>query len=99
MSKTKQFFFLLVILGLFISGLNTSNEGINHLTLDDRGPVFACNYVQGNLNVHLLSNDYIVSPEFLYSKWQQLWLTAKDYCGRSMENFHRSWLMFKTVFF
>lgn len=98
MSKLKQFFLLFILLLLFIAGLNISNKGINHLTLENRGPVFACNYEQGSLNVQLLSKDYKVTSELMNYEWQLVRQKAKTQGQQAVEYINRSWLIFKTVF-
>ncbi|ABI68887.1 hypothetical protein [Syntrophomonas wolfei] len=98
MSKLKQFFLIFILLVLFIGGLNLSNQGINHLTLDNRGPVFACNYEQGSLNLQLLSQDYKVSPELVNYEWQLLRQTAKNQGQQAVQYLNKSWLIFKAIF-
>lgn len=98
MSKIKRLILLSIIIFIFIGGMNISNQGINHLTLDDRAPVFACNYEEGSLNLQLLSKGYNISPELLISKWQYLRQGAQNQGQQGIEYINKSWLIFKAVF-
>jgi len=61
---------LLILAGLIflvIIGLNTSNQGINSLTRDERQAVLDLDYNQGEIRVDALGNSYDYSLDRLGS--------------------------------
>jgi len=63
-----KFYQILIIGGLIllvITGLNTSNQGINSLTRDEHGAVLNMDYNQGNISVDALGNSYDYSLDRL----------------------------------
>lgn len=56
-----------IILLLVISALNISNQAINSLTMENRGPIFAFNLDGQDINIQLLGQNHFYSKDKLTS--------------------------------
>lgn len=60
MTGKKTFWLVLLLLAAIVAGLNTSNNGISSLTMDNRGPVLGIDYdqTQHKLALTVLGRNY-----------------------------------------
>ncbi|NLB88846.1 MAG: hypothetical protein GX790_06415, partial [Syntrophomonadaceae bacterium] len=54
-----------ILLLLVVCGLNISNQAINSLTMENRGPVFAINLDESNISIHLLGENHLYPKDKL----------------------------------
>jgi hypothetical protein len=76
MNRWYRFLLVLTIVILVILGLNTSNQGINSLTLEARKPVIGWQYQGDNFNIFALgethSYDKKEAEKNIILIWQQV---------------------------
>ena len=89
-----KFYQILIIGGLIllvITGLNTSNQGINSLTRDEGQAVLNLDYNQGDIRLDALGNSYNYSLDRLDTDLQS--------AGHNITNYlKRIWIIFDAVF-
>jgi len=56
--KLFQVLMTIAVLLLVIMGLNVSNQGINNLTLDERGAILAFGLSRSDISLQILGNNY-----------------------------------------
>lgn len=89
-----KFYQILIIGGLIllvITGLNTSNQGINSLTRDEGQAVLNLDYNQGDIRLDALGNSYNYSLDRLDTDLQSAGHNIIDYLKRI-------WIIFDAVF-
>lgn len=57
--------FVVIILLLVISALNISNQAINSLTMENRGPVFAVSLGEQDISIYFLGQNHLYSKDKL----------------------------------
>lgn len=96
-----KFYQILIIGGLIllvITGLNTSNQGINSLTRDEHPAVLNMDYNQGNISVDALGNSYYYSLDRLGTNLQSAGDKARGYFHDITDYLKRIWIIFDAVF-
>lgn len=92
-----RFYQLLMLLGLVflvVLGLNTSNQGINNLTREERQAVLNVDYSEGDIRVEALGNSHSYSLDRLNTS-----LPGLKQQGRSVINYLKKiWTIFDAVF-
>lgn len=92
----------LIILGglifLVIMGLNTSNQGINSLTREERQAVFDLGYDQEKIRVDVLGNSYTYSLDRLGSDLHLLGNKSRKLFNDTTDYLKRIWVIFDTIF-
>ncbi|MDD2372911.1 MAG: hypothetical protein WC109_10210 [Syntrophomonadaceae bacterium] len=92
---------LLILAGLIflvIIGLNTSNQGINSLTRDERQAVLDLDYNQGEIRVDALGNSYDYSLDRLGSNVYRIGNKARELPTDITNYLKRIWIIFDAVF-
>lgn len=91
-----RFYQQLILIGLVmlvILGLNTSNQGINDLTLEERRAILALDYSKGNIKVEALGNSY---------NYKTVWNELKQQSRNAVKVFNdylkKVWTIFDAVF-
>lgn len=88
---------VVIVIALLILGLNTSNQGINRLTLEQRGPVLGLTLDDQAVNVQFLSKDYDISRDKLLIEMQEVGKGLNLLMERVKNHFIRIWVIFKAV--
>jgi hypothetical protein len=96
--KFYQIFILGGLILLVIMGLNTSNQGINSLTLDERQAVLNLDYNQGDIRVDALGNSYNYSLDRLGTNVYLIGNKARELSTNIMDYLKRIWIIFDAVF-
>lgn len=65
MTRLNQFVMIIGLFVLVILGLNLSNQGINHLTMDQRGAILALGLKQRDIDLQVLGRNYSYSRDKL----------------------------------
>lgn len=91
-----RFILVLILIYLVIAGLNISNQGINNLSMEDRGPVAGISYDSNNLEMQLMGKEYshhqlLDDYAYLVEKGRNEMRDVNDYFGKM-------WRIFKAVF-
>lgn len=88
-----------ILLLLIISGLNISNQAINSLTMENRGPVFAINLDESNISIHLLGENHLYSKD----KLAGVITVGSEYSRRAYDEvynyLYRIWNISNIIFF
>lgn len=91
-----KFYQLLILTGLValvIMGLNTSNQGINHLTRQERQAVFDVDYSRDTIKVEALGNSHEYSWDMPRVKQQ-----SRTLINECIDYLKRIWNIFDAVF-
>jgi hypothetical protein len=95
-------FYQILILGglilLVIMGLNTSNQGINSLTLDERQSILNLDYNQGDIRIDALGNSYNYSLDRLGTDFKSAGNKAGEVFYDTIDYLKRIWIIFDAVF-
>ncbi len=89
--RTYRFLIVIILVLLVIIGLNTSNNGINRLTQEHRGPVLGVKLQHNQVMLQFLSRDYSVGEriEYYHKLWREqvhyLREEGKDCLNRALE--------------
>lgn len=70
--KFYQVLMTIVVLLLVVLGLNISNQGVNKLTLDQRGAVLACGLTRDDICLQVLGHEYAYPRDKLGSLNQKM---------------------------
>lgn len=96
-----KFFQVLMLMGLAILvvlGLNTSNQGINSLTRQERQAVLDVDYSKGDIRVEALGNSYSYAWDRLDTTWLDLKQRSRDAVTGLIDYLKRIWTIFDAVF-
>jgi len=96
-----KFYQILIIGGLIllvITGLNTSNQGINSLTRDERQAVLNLDYNQGDIRVDALGNSYNYSMDRLGTDVYRIGNKTIELSTDIKDHLKRIWIIFDAVF-
>ena len=99
MMNAYRFFLVLAILILVAAGLNTSNQGINRLTMASRPAVIAAEAGQNHLQVIALGQQYTWSVQGFMAGFEHLWLKVKNGVKATLQYLSKIWLIFRVLVF
>ncbi|MEN6348528.1 MAG: hypothetical protein ABFD08_03890 [Syntrophomonas sp.] len=98
MQKIYRAMLVALLFGLVILGLNTSNQGINRLTMENRGPVMGLNIDSKDINVQFLSENYAIPRDKLLVDKEEMKNGLQVVIERVKNHFIKIWVIFKAVF-
>ncbi|MGS0765111.1 hypothetical protein [Syntrophomonas curvata] len=96
-----RFYQLLMLIGLVmlvILGLNTSNQGINNLTREERQAVLDVDYSKGNIKVEALGNSYSYALDRPETGWAGLKQQGRRAVNGFTDYLKKIWTIFDAVF-
>lgn len=93
-----QLVILAGLIFLVIIGLNTSNQGINSLTREERQAVLNLDYNQGDIKVEALGNSYDYSLDKLGTDLQSMGGKTKELFYDIIDYLKKIWTIFDAVF-
>lgn len=96
--RLKQLFILAGLIFLVIMGLNTSNQGINSLTREERQAVLNLDYQQGDIRVDALGNSYNYSLDKLGTDLKSAGNKTRELFYDTTDYLKRIWIIFDAVF-
>ena len=73
---------VLVLMCLIITGLNISNQGINHLTGQNREAVLGLSIDKKNINLHVLGERFSYCTDELVNAKTSLFKNGKEFVNR-----------------
>lgn len=95
----KRMFCIVIILFLVISALNISNQAINSLTMENRGPIFAVNLDEQDISIYLLGQNHLYSKDKLINTIT----LGSDYSHRIYDKvssyLYKIWKISNVIFF
>ena len=96
-----RFYQLLMLTGLVILvilGLNTSNQGINNLTREERQAVLDVDYDQGDIRLEALGNSHSYSVDRLSAILPELKQQSRRVVNGSVDYLKKIWTIFDAGF-
>lgn len=97
MTRVYRVLLVLVLVGLVIMGLNTSNQGISRLTTENRGQVVGVAFNNDAVKLQLCSKNYVYAGDRLRDQGQDIAAELKT-LGEQAKNYtFRIWRIFKAI--
>ncbi|MGR6835409.1 hypothetical protein [Syntrophomonas erecta] len=85
---------VIMVILLTVAGLNVSNQGINQLTLEDRGPVLDIGVSHDHIQVVLAGDEY----QWPWEGGKKLMVIAADLWNNGVDYLYKIWDIFNIVF-
>ncbi len=89
---------VLVVIILIVLGLNTSNQGTNSLTAEDRKPVIGFKIEKQNINIFALGEQYTYSRQDLIKETSNGLQDAKELLNSFIDYLKKIWTIFRVLF-
>lgn len=98
MAKIYRPFMVIGLIILVIMGLNTSNHGINQLTMESRAPVIGLSVDSDDPGVFLLGEKHEIDQDKYIDYISIVWGKTKIMLQQVKNYLLRIWIIFKAVF-
>ncbi len=98
MARMYQLFLVIALICLVVMGLNISNQGINHLTMQNKGPVIGLNVDNKNISLQFLSEKYSYSGDKIVDMQLPLLQESKELVHRGTSYISSIWTIFEAIY-